>query len=302
LQAPLPPHLHTPLTQLSPVLQACPQLPQLLMSLLKLAQPVEQHVSPALHTTPLHAHAPAEQCSGDWHCVVQLPQWLSSLETLAHALLQHSCVSEQGPLAQAHPLALQPVSQQTLPAAQAAPPGALVQLHAPATQVSPGLQAMPQPPQWKASFMTSTQPTPSQHDLPPVQPDPPRQRQAPPLQYSLVPQAVLQSPQCVASADGSMQPPPQQSSSLAQMRSPQRWSVMSSVTECPPPNVPICTIDVPIIVLGPNARAPITNGGGDSEIGGKSVKTNVGAGVNPSVASCVMSTEREPLPSTSRTS
>jgi hypothetical protein len=108
-------------------------------------------------------------------------------------------------------LSLHTDPQQTWPVLQAMPEGP--HLHWPLSQISPFLQATPQPPQLLASEETSWQPS-LQHDaLVPqvaVRP-PPRHTQLPLLQDSLVRQVFPQAPQfsvlAMMSTQGS---PPQQ--------------------------------------------------------------------------------------------
>ncbi len=109
-------------------------------------------------------------------------------------------------------------SQQTWPALQSSPADAQVQL--PPTQVSPGLQALPQPPQFAASVIGSMQPLAQQ--VLPMQREPLPQRHKPPEQLSLVPHTVEQAPQLLASVSVRVQVPLQQVSSASQTRSPQR--------------------------------------------------------------------------------
>ena|SRR5579859_2571024 len=139
--------------QVSPGLQALPQLPQLLVDACKLAQPDGQQVSPMEQIWPLHLQAPFMHDSPLPHALPQAPQLaLSEVRStqLPCAASQqifgaaHGCVP-QGQL----PLLEQPLpAQQRPPAPQSSPP---LQAQAPLKQVSPGLQALPQLPQLKGS-------------------------------------------------------------------------------------------------------------------------------------------------------
>ena len=139
-QVGVPPAVVEP--QVSPVPHLWPQLPQLLGSLLRLAQPDEQQASPALQMTPLHAQLPVEQASGVVQPWPQVPQLALSLLGSTQVLPPQQTwgkVQLVPPQAQTPVVEQVPSAQQTAVApVQAAPPP---QLQAPATQVSPGLQA-----------------------------------------------------------------------------------------------------------------------------------------------------------------
>jgi len=108
-------------------------------------------------------------------------------------------------------LSLQTEPQQTWPVLQEIPAGP--HLHWPVSQISPFLQARPQPPQFKGSELTSWQPS-LQHAAfaaQVVSRPPPRQTQLPLLHDSLVRQALPQAPQfSVLAAMSTQGSPPQQ--------------------------------------------------------------------------------------------
>jgi hypothetical protein len=92
------PHRHWPPEQTSPAGHFVPQAPQLLGSLLVLAQPDAQQVSPAAQMTPLHAHAPPAQASGAPHALPHVPQLASLVFTSTHAPLQQTSGKLQDPV------------------------------------------------------------------------------------------------------------------------------------------------------------------------------------------------------------
>jgi hypothetical protein len=209
----------------------------------------------------------------------QPPQLLSSVSGLAHMFPpQQIWPVRQVPAtpqlhAVWHPGFMLDASQHTSPLAQSLPVTAQLQL--PPMQVSPGLQALPQPPQLAASVIGSMQPFAQQ--TVPAQLEPLPQRHKPPEQLSLVPQTVPQAPQLLVSISVRVQVPWQQVSSASQTRSPQRWSVSTNAAEAFLAKAASTGWALPIVALGPSARAARVSLGGASPTGGKSVKTKLGA-------------------------
>jgi hypothetical protein len=117
------PVLHAPAEHICPLVQATPQAPQLLPSLIKLRHTPEQSVSPCWHT-----HAPPVQSCPDEQVMPQPPQ------------LATFCVTS-----------VQPLPQSIVLAAQA---------HVPLTQLCPAAQTWPHWPQFAGSVPRSTHPAP----------------------------------------------------------------------------------------------------------------------------------------------
>jgi len=166
---PLVPHTQAPATQTCPEPHARPQPLQLAGSLCRFLQPLDgQHVSEPAHTEPAHLHLPPEQVRPAAHTLPQLPQLVGLLLRLRQVRLLQQVFGESQalpPHAQL-PVDVQPVVEQhSSPAPQALSP-LLAQLHLLPTQLSPTLQAMPQPPQLNASLVRSTQPVPLQQAEP----------------------------------------------------------------------------------------------------------------------------------------
>ncbi len=73
--------LHTPALHVCPVLQACPQLPQLALSVCSFVQAVPQRSGSAAVG---HWHVPLVHTSYDGHAIAHVPQWFESDERVAH--------------------------------------------------------------------------------------------------------------------------------------------------------------------------------------------------------------------------
>src|SRR5262245_60353487 len=84
-----------PPEQISPAMQACPQVPQLAVSVCRSLQPAApQQDLLASHTAALpHVHCALEQVSERplGHCVPQPPQWARSRVVSTQVPLQHTC-------------------------------------------------------------------------------------------------------------------------------------------------------------------------------------------------------------------
>jgi hypothetical protein len=179
-------------TQLSPSGQTVPQWPQLFGSSDVSVQPAAQHWSGDLHFGPLlqprgATHRLLTQVSSGAHGMPQPPQFCGSAVVSVHPSEQHVRL----------PL-------------QAGPPlQATVDLHLPATQLSPEAHGMPQPPQFIGSVDVSVQPS-EQHVWLPLQVGSPWQ-EGPDwhllsTQVSPGAQTWPQLPQLFASVDVSSQP------------------------------------------------------------------------------------------------
>jgi hypothetical protein len=235
------PQRHLPPEQVSFGLQVVVQLPQWLGSFCRLAQPLLQQVSPVEQIWPLQAQAPLEQLSGVAQAWPQLPQLALSLARSLQALPPQQIagvvqvVAPQAQVPLAEHIALAPLTQHTGEApVQAAP---LPQVQAPLTHDSPGLQAWPQVPQWKASVLRSMQPRPAQQVCPLVQAEPPPQRHLPPEQPSpLAPHFMPQPPQLLTSASVERQPLLQQTSLAGQLILPAQRVSISVTSTGPLPN------------------------------------------------------------------
>ncbi len=148
---------------------------------------------------------PAMHCSAGAQVTPQPPQLLRSLVASTQASSQQAALEAQVP-----PPHLQVVvaASQVKPVAQVGTQGDVTQL--PASHTSSAAQAVPQPPQLAASFMTSAQPA-SQHSASPVQAGPPAQRHCPASQVvPREPQARPQAPQLPGSVGSAAQLPSQQ--------------------------------------------------------------------------------------------
>lgn len=174
------PHRHLPPAQVSLVAQVVLQPPQWSGSFCTLAQPELQQVSPGEQIWPAQAQAPPEQVSGVVQALPQVPQLALSLVRSWQAVLPQQTAGavqllrphEQVPSLE-H-MAELPLTQQTGLEPVQAP--AVPHLQTPATHDSPGLQAVPQAPQWNASLMRSMQPVPAQQVWPVTQAEPLPQR------------------------------------------------------------------------------------------------------------------------------
>ena len=196
-------------------------MPQLKTSVWRLAQPLAQHASPEEQETPLHAHAPFEQVSGAVHALPHMPQLLLSVLTFTHRTALQQVL---GVLHWVAPQLQLPVFEQPVPAQHRplAPHAALpLHLHAPAAQVSPGLQDLPQAPQLNASVMVSMQPV-GQQVVVPVHAEPPAQRQVSPAQVSPALHTLPQPPQFFSLVAGRTQALAQHSSLALHACPPQR--------------------------------------------------------------------------------
>jgi hypothetical protein len=147
---------HVPPTHAAVAGQTLPQVPQLLLSVVVLAQPLVQHVCPAEQAgPPLQSTGAvqtlATQVSPEAHALPHAPQLLGSLVVSLHPVEQHCSA---------------PV--------QAGPPLQVV-AHMPPLQTSPGAQETPHLPQLFGSVLTSVQPVVAQHSSVPVQAGPPLQ-------------------------------------------------------------------------------------------------------------------------------
>lgn len=189
------------------------------------------------HDMPTHT-SPAPQ---GWS---QPPQCTGSIEVSGQELPHGWTISPQDPV-HAPPLHSRPGAHACAHAPQFAPsvcrstqalpqrvvPGG--QAQAPARQTSPPGQAWPQPPQWRASSVTSTHPSPAQVVLPVGH------AQVPAAQVCPVPQSAHDAPQCRGSKAVSQQrPSPHASAALweqvaTQLPSSQRWPAEQVVVQSP---------------------------------------------------------------------
>jgi hypothetical protein len=181
----------------------------------------------------LQVQLPATQVRPGPHARPHAPQLCALVETSTQVLGAQQisgAVHDVVPQAQLSPVE-QPLPAQQRPfGPQSRPSVSPSQVQAPATQVSPGLQLRSQLPQWKGSLVVSMQPSPGQQVLPLSQAEPLPHWQTPPRQLSDGPQARSHAPQWALSSRSRTQTPPQQVSSERQIRPPQRWSVMATVT------------------------------------------------------------------------
>jgi len=194
------PHKHWPPEQTSLARQRWLHAPQLFGSFVVLAQPELQQVSPAEQTVPLHAQAQSAHASGVVQAWLHMPQLPLLVRGSTQVVPQQISVFVQKLAPHAQPLAPAhvPLPQQAVPAEQALP---VPHLQTPPLQVSPGLQAWPQSPQWNASFCRSTQPTPAQQVEPLPHAEPLAQRQVAPEQLSPVGAQVTPQPPQFAGSD-----------------------------------------------------------------------------------------------------
>jgi hypothetical protein len=210
------------LLQCRPGAQVFPQAPQLLLSLW-----VSMHAVPHNAVPAGQAQLPPAQMEPAGQALPQVPQLFTSVWVLTQAPPQLVGVLGWQQIVPGCPLAKTPAAQ-TSPVGQ--PTGAVPQWHPPPEQVSPGLQALPQPPQFAGSLWVSVQVEPQSVWLGP-QPQPPFVQtwpaaqawpqlpqwlavfsavQTPPQQPSPAPHACPQAPQFAVSLDTSVQTPPQQ--------------------------------------------------------------------------------------------
>ena len=224
---------------------AVPHIPQLAASVVVSVQPLAQQVVPGPHDgPPLHGiagwHMPPAHVSPAMQAFPQVAQLFGSVAVSVHPVVQQVCV----PVHAAPPL--QPIgwhmlATQVFPAGQATPHppqflGSLVVskqpfgqhfwtpphggpplqvivgVHVPERHTSPGLQAIPQPPQLSVSSLVLVHP-PGQHFSPPKQGGPPKHVNVDlhvlATQVSPGAHTLPQPPQLFASLVVSLQPLPQ---------------------------------------------------------------------------------------------
>lgn len=134
------PHKHCPPEQTSPARQRCPHAPQLLGSLVVLAQPDGQQLSPAAQMAPLHAQAPLAQTNGVVHVWPHVPQLPLLVRVSMQVVPQQTSGDVQNVVPHGHCPFVEhmPFEQHSPLVPQAA---VVPHLQTPATHDSPGLQA-----------------------------------------------------------------------------------------------------------------------------------------------------------------
>jgi hypothetical protein len=202
--------MHLPPAHLSPDAHGIPQPPQLFGSVLVLLHPSLQQASmPVQAGPPLHPiidwHLLSTQVSVAAHAWPQLPQSLGSLVVSLHPSMQHASEPLQG----------------------GPPLHVVVDWHLLATQVSPGGQGIPQPPQSLLLLVVSSHPS-LQQAREPVQAGPPLHVVVDwhllATHLSPVGQGIPQPPQFSGSLFVSVHPTEQQVSPPVQAGSP--WQLL----------------------------------------------------------------------------